>query len=114
MPLRPFAGFPATAMAGQADSARTVFYQYTPPKPRNPEMRLGWLFAAIAFLAAGLPVTGIGLYFVGILLCIAGCATGCVGISRGARISGSVLTVACLLAVPAGILCSSRLAAFLA
>ncbi|RYD21665.1 MAG: hypothetical protein EOP88_10555 [Verrucomicrobiaceae bacterium] len=99
-------------MAGQADPARTVFYEYTPPKPRNPEMKLGWLFAAIAFIAAGLPFTGIGLYFVGILLCIAGCATGCVGISRGARLTGAALTLACLAAVPAGISISPWIAAF--
>ena len=111
--MRPFAGFPATAMARQADSARTVFYQYTPPKPKNPEMKLGWLFAALAFVLAGFPVLGAGMYITGLLLCIAGCATGCVGISRGARISGGVLTLACLAAVPAGILSSPWLSSSL-
>lgn len=102
-PLRPFAGFPAAAMAGQADPARTVFYQYTPPKPKNPEVTLGWVLTVIAFVAAGFPVFGIGMYLVGILLSIAGIASGCVGASRGARWSGTALALASIAAVPAGI-----------
>lgn len=100
-------------MAGQTDPARTVFYQYTPPKPKNPEMKLGWVFATIAFFAAGFPVLGAGMYIVGLLLCIAGCATGCVGISRGARLAGALLTLACLAALPAGIKVAPWIAALL-
>lgn len=113
LPLRPFTAFPAAAMAGQAAPAHTVFYQYTPPKPRNPEMKLGWLFATVAFFAASFPLLGAGMYIVGTLLCIAGCATGCVGISRGARLAGAILTLACLVAVPAGISISPWLSALL-
>ncbi len=80
-------------------------------------MKLGWVFATIAFFAAGFPVLGAGMYIVGLLLCIAGCATGCVGISRGARLAGALLTLACLLtllvALPAGIKVAPWIAALL-
>lgn len=98
----------------QAGQAGTVFYQYAAPRPVNTEARLGWLLLGIAFLAAVFPVLGIGMYLIGILLCIAGFVIGCVGVSKGDRISGSLLVLAGIAAVPGGILLAPLLSGFFA
>lgn len=102
-PMRLFVGFPAPAAPRLAGQARTVFYQYAPPKQKNPEAVVGWLLVGIAFLAAGFPVFGIGMYFIGIFLCIAGFVIGSVVASRGALHIGLALILMSIAAVPGGI-----------